>query len=150
MINNYLKIFFQIYSFIIGCRNFKKRGPLKAGCQKRAIEILYGTAGAVLLILFGCRTTRRELDTDYSYYLGPDYKAKMRSIKKTSTVVTNHVSCLDGMVLVKTVFPAFAPAEEYSRVPILKTLFNSTDCIYMPRGGNEEARAQALQAIRER
>jgi len=57
---------------------------------------------------------------------------------------------LDGLALIKTVFPAFAPSAEFGKIPVLKTLLNATDAIYMPRGGTEEARAKAIQAIRER
>lgn len=72
--------------------------------------------------------------------MGPDYKKKMKDIKKTSTVISNHVSCFDGMVLCRTVFPALTAAIEYANVPIVGTIFSAMDSIYMPRGGTDEAR----------
>lgn len=40
-----------------------------------------------------------EIDCDYTYWLGEGYKEKYRSIKKTSTVICNHVSWLDTICL---------------------------------------------------
>jgi hypothetical protein len=52
--------------------------------------------------------------------------------------------------LLKNVMPAFAPSAEFKGVPLLGTLMDVIDSIYIPRGGSEESKARALQAIRER
>ena len=44
----------------------------------------------------------------------------------------------------------FAPSAEFKGVPLLGTLMDVIDSIYIPRGGSEESKARALQAIRER
>lgn len=90
------------------------------------------------------------LDYDYTEFLGPDYKRNQKKIKRTSTIVSNHVSWLDTVILIKNVKPAFAPSSEFRNVPILSTLIDSIDSIYIPRGGSEEVRAKALGAIRDR
>jgi len=90
------------------------------------------------------------LDYDYTEYLGQDYKINQKKIKRTSTIVSNHVSWLDTVVLIKNVKPAFAPSSEFRNVPILSTLIDSIDSIYIPRGGSEEARNKALTAIKDR
>lgn len=90
------------------------------------------------------------LDYDYTEFLGPDYKINQKKIKRTSTIVSNHVSWLDTVILIKNVKPAFAPSSEFKNVPILSTLIDCIDSIYIPRGGSEEARAKALSAIRDR
>ena len=74
----------------------------------------------------------------------------MKKIKRTSTIVSNHVSWLDPVVLIKNLRPAFAPSQEFGSVPILSTLIDSLDSIYIPRGGSELKKAQALAAIQER
>ena len=48
-------------------------------------------------------------EVDYSYYLGPDYLRNRRKIAKTSTLISNHSSWLDVVVLLKTLQPAFTP-----------------------------------------
>jgi 1-acyl-sn-glycerol-3-phosphate acyltransferase len=74
----------------------------------------------------------------------------MKKINQTSTIVSNHVSWLDPVVLLKNLMPAFAPSSEFRGVPLLGTLMDVIDSIYIPRGGSEENKAKALQAIRER
>lgn len=39
-------------------------------------------------------------DTDYTYYLGPNYKDGYKPIVKTSTIVCNHVSWFDPPALI--------------------------------------------------
>lgn len=61
-------------TLIACCRDFKKYGPLKKGPRKTAIEIIFKLFGNIILIIFGCWTTVKEVDVNYTYYLGPDYK----------------------------------------------------------------------------
>lgn len=81
---------------------------------------------------------------DYEYYLGPNYKQNERKIKRVSTIVSNHVSWIDPVVLIKNVYPAFSPSSEFRNVPILCKLINTLDSIYIPRGGSTENKAKAL------
>jgi len=71
----------------------------------------------------------------------------MKKINQTSTIVSNHVSWLDPVVLLKNLMPAFAPSSEFRGVPLLGTLMDVIDSIYIPRGGSAENKAKALQAI---
>jgi hypothetical protein len=48
------------------------------------------------------------------------------------------------VVLVKSIRPAFSPSAEFKNVPLLGTLINVLDSIYIPRGGSEENKAKAL------
>jgi len=54
------------------------------------------------------------------------------------------------VVLIKNIRPAFAPSSEFKNVPLLGTLIDVIDSIYIPRGGSEESKAKALAAIRDR
>jgi len=56
----------------------------------------------------GMSTTLNNKNVDYSYYLGPDYKKKIKSYRKPSTIVANHCSWLDGFILGNYMFPALA------------------------------------------
>jgi len=111
---------------------------------------MYHVGVSFYLFIAGMKTTLRYQDVDYSYYLGPEYKRKMKKIKRTSTIVSNHVSWLDPVVMLYNIRPAFAPSEEFKRVPLIGTLCDVIDSIYIPRGGSPEKRAQALAAIRDR
>lgn len=132
------------------CRNFKKKGPLKNKCQRKAVKILFEVCGYALLFLFGCGAKVEHVDVDYSYFLGRDYKKGYKDIKKTSTIICNHVSCLDSMAIVHAYFTAFAVADDYKKVPVLRTIFNAADCLFMPRGGTDEARQKTLELIMDR
>jgi 1-acyl-sn-glycerol-3-phosphate acyltransferase len=92
----------------------------------------------------------KHIDVDYSEYLGEHYKEYAKKIKRVSTIVCNHVSWLDAIVLIKTIRPAFAPSTEFKNVPLLGPLIDAIDSIYIARGGSDEKRAQALSAIRDR
>ena len=131
--------------FSIG-HNFKK-GPMKSGCRKKLIKTVFITTNSLYLIVAGLRTNKKHLDIDYTEYLGPDYKKNERKIKRVSTIVSNHVSWIDPVVLIKTIYPAFAPSSEFRNFPILNRLIDSLDSIYIPRGGSAENKAKALKAI---
>ena len=67
----------------------------------------------------GIYTRTRQHDVDYSYYLGPDYKKTMKEVKHVSTLVTNHVSWCDVMILLGGRYtPAFAAKKSLKKVPL--------------------------------
>ena len=43
----------------------------------------------------GLITSKKVIDCDYTYWLGEGYLENYRQIKKTSTILTNHVSWID-------------------------------------------------------
>lgn len=51
-----------------------------------------------ILIICGIRWKVKEIDIDYSKYLGPDYKNDAKKEKFTSTIVSNHVTWLDSVI----------------------------------------------------
>lgn len=56
----------------------------------------------------------------------------MDKSKLTSTIVCNHVSWVDAVLLIKTIRPAFAPSAAFQNVPLFNTLIDVLDSIYMP------------------
>ena len=96
------------------------------------------------------RTSLHYDDVDYSYYLGQNYKTQMKKVKRVSTMVCNHVSWLDCIILIKAVRPAFSPGAEFKKVPLLGTFIDCLDSIYIPRGGTDESKKLALEKIMDR
>lgn len=96
------------------------------------------------------RTTLTYQDVDYSYYLGDGYKSGYRTIKKTSTIVSNHCSWLDALILIKYITPAFAPTAYFKTVPIFGTVCSMLDSIFIDRGADQEARQKVINTICER
>ena len=98
----------------------------------------------------GMSTTITEKDVDYSYYLGPDYKKGYKNIKKTSTIVSNHCSWLDSLILIKYITPAFAPTAYFLTVPIFGKVCSMLDSIFIDRGADEQGRQRVINTILER
>jgi len=98
----------------------------------------------------GLRTTLHYDEVDYSEYLGQNYKTNMKKIKRTSTIVCNHVSWLDCVVLIKSIRPAFSPDAAFKNVPLLGTFIDCLDSIYIPRGGSDVNKKKALDKIIDR
>ena len=84
---------------ILTCGHDFRKGPLKSGCRKTVVSFLFRWNAKLYMFICGTSTTKAELDCDYSYWLGPNYKDNYKEINKTSTVICNHVSWLDTICL---------------------------------------------------
>jgi 1-acyl-sn-glycerol-3-phosphate acyltransferase len=91
-----------------------------------------------------------ESDVDYSEYLGPDYKKKQVLPKKTSMIVANHTSWLDSPVLITSYYPGFTTSAEAGEVPVLNTLINTLQSVYVQRSAAADTRQSQLDSIIER
>ena len=102
------------------------------------------------LFVCGVHTNVKSINFDYSEYLGADYNLKLENTKRTSTIVSNHISWIDPIVMIKTLRSAFAPNSGLKNIPIVKTLCDCLDSIYIRRGGTEEQVSEALKVIKDR
>ena len=80
-----------------------------------------------------------KLDYDYSKYLGPDYKATQET-KRESTIISNHMSWLDGPIMYLHFGTSFCPMAGLKKVTLFGTVAQALNCIFIPRGGKEEVR----------
>ena len=73
----------------------------------------------LLLPVAGMRTEYKTIDFDYSYYLGEGYK-NTKQTKKTTMLVSNHVSWVDTFIIVK--YLSFSPTGDhiFSTLPVSK------------------------------
>jgi len=91
------------------------------------------------MFFLGFSHSEVEVEMDYSEWLGPDYKQKYdNSLKKTSTLISNHVTPHDSMILTIYKANAFALDISFKTMPLMGNLANIIDAIYIPRSGNEE------------
>lgn len=82
---------------------------------------------------------------DYSYYLGEGYEQTQKLPKKASTVVSNHQSWMDNMILVSSPLSvAFAAKTETQKVWILSSMIKYTQGIFITRGGTKEEREKQI------
>lgn len=102
--------------------NFKK-GPLPTGCRKKVVNWLYSFMGKFWMLICGINVTHTEKkEYDYSFYLGPGYKDKMKPYKKCSTIISNHVSWVDTQNLYQYYDLAFALDAGFINVPLMGKL----------------------------
>jgi len=83
-------------------------GPMKNGVRKSIVCNIYKFLAGCVVSIAGMSCTLNNLNVDYSYYLGPDYKKNIKKYCKPSTLVANHCSWLDGFILGNYMFPALA------------------------------------------
>jgi hypothetical protein len=124
--------------------NFQKR-PL-TGCRKWVIVQLCRIGTRLLLTLCGVICSEKEVDFDYSHYLGNGYKTD----RPCSAYVANHVSWIDALIMYKYLEPSFASAWGVKELPLFSSVAYSLDCIFMPRGKGEAQRDQAVRLIMDR
>ena len=83
------------------------KGPIPDGFRKKCIRFTYFFWCRLGLFLAAIGLYRKHHEISYEKYLGPNYKAGYRDIKKASTIASNHVSWLDSLVLICEVCPGF-------------------------------------------
>lgn len=91
-----------------------------------------------------------KVDTDYSNYLGKDYKKTQQLPPKTSTIVTNHQTFFDSLVMIFWFHCGFAAKIETKKVPILNDLIDNLQSVYISRGGTQEERDANINEIIKR
>jgi 1-acyl-sn-glycerol-3-phosphate acyltransferase len=75
------------------------------------------------MFIGGAFPTYETIDFDYSDYLGPDYESQMKPVAKVSTIVCNHSSWLDIMLMLSSKYcPGFAAKKTLRKVPIFGIL----------------------------
>ena len=139
--------------YLVSIGHDYSKGPMGPGCRKNIIWTGYKVVCTLFLWIAGVSTSIVTYDVDYSYYLGPNYRDYYRPICKTSTIVSNHVSWMDAIILLKTHHPAFAADKGMATTPLFATLIWALDSIYIPRGGGKadaSSRQEALRIIQER
>jgi 1-acyl-sn-glycerol-3-phosphate acyltransferase len=130
------------------CHNFEKK-PL-SGCRKKVVFFVVKMYCQFMLWLGGIRVSSRKMDYDYTEYLGPDYKNDLKKSPFTSTIVSNHISWMDSIIMARVFRPSYTAKVELKSAPLLGTLGKCLNNIWMPRGRSDEAKKAALDAIIER
>ena len=70
----FLALIYSVFiSIALCCHDFKK-GPLPNGCRKSCIRCLMYVGVKMYMFVCGVYSNCKEIDVDYSEYLGPNYK----------------------------------------------------------------------------
>lgn len=148
----------QLLSIIMLCLILKiltighdfEKGPIPDGLRKRLIGTIYMAVCGFEIFLAGMTTDVTYKDVDYSFYLGEGYKEKYKDIKRTSTIVSNHCSWLDALIMINIFMPAFTPTAAFKTVPVFSTTCEVLDSIYINRGADEASRQKIVKDICDR
>ena len=114
------------------------KGPLKRGPLKTFLGLSFSWLTWISLIFGGVIYRRVDKDCDYSEYLGPGYKQTYKKDITTSTIVSNHITWVDGWVTLQ--YGAFAPisAAENKRLPVIGPILNVLNGVYVERGASKD------------
>lgn len=99
--------FFGCLAGLLSMGHDFKKGPL-TGTRRTVVHQLLRFGCEIIVVVSGMNVTLRYMRADYTEYLGEHYKSNMKEIKRTSTVVANHVSWLDGFMFYAKLMPAMA------------------------------------------
>ena len=79
-------------------------------------------------------TKHDESDTDYSKYLGPEWKKNKFKGKRISTIVSNHIGFIEVMLYISIMTPpAFTPAHFVKKFPIGHHYVSALQSLYVDR-----------------
>ena len=153
-----LRIFTLLYMAIIivlkfkflGCGHDFNKGPLKAGFLKSFLYKWVRLSDYLLLANCGFFCNKKNLDVDYTKYLGPDYKETKRPVKKASTIISNHVSWLDSHFIFLYYNVAFTLDKAFETMPIMNQTARCLDSIFVQKAGTDAQRDQIIKEIGDR
>jgi 1-acyl-sn-glycerol-3-phosphate acyltransferase len=98
----------------------------------------------------GMRTVKKQIDFDYTPFLGPDYKETQIIPKKVSTIISNHSSWLDVPILISNFRAAFASKKSFRKVPVFGIIVEALGCIFISRGASIDKKNKVVEQIGER
>lgn len=133
-----------------------KKGPLEQGYLKSFIDISFRWLSWFALLAGGITVTKKEYDTDYSEYLGQKpgkfswlgYDPSTRKVVP-STLVCNHVTWVDSLIVMQHRLYAPAMAAEMAKMPFVGPTSKLLDALYIRRGGTQEEKDKVVQEIGE-
>lgn len=142
LLMNLQGLFLMLISMLVTIGHDFDKGPLPPGCRKSFLNWFYRFMAKIWVFLAGfCCTSIVDVDADYSEYLGPDYKEKYdKSLKMTGTMISNHVTNHDAMIITQFLNNSFACDVSFRSIPLMGKLAQMADAIFVPRAGSDEAR----------
>lgn len=124
--------------------------PLKPGCRKTFVYGIYTLTAKTVCFLAGMSVTLKKVEMDYSEYLGKDYLKTQKKVKMAPTLVSNHLTWLDSVIVWSCMKVAFACSDAFYGMTVVRTLQNQCEGLWIPRGRDEKAVKGVLKAIADR
>jgi 1-acyl-sn-glycerol-3-phosphate acyltransferase len=116
------------------------------GCRKFFFYWLTRIINKYLTLCGGVFPQYVNVDFDYTPYLGPDYMEEIKTMKRVSTIVSNHSSWCDSLTLLSSSYsPGFAAKKSLRKAPIVGIACVCLNCIFISRGATEDKRQKIIQ-----
>jgi hypothetical protein len=138
-----------ICELIAKIHDFSK-GPLKPGPIKTAFKLMISWGSYISMLIGGVIFRQEHIDFDYSAYLGPNYKKSFRRDVHTSTVVSNHVTCLDAWIIAQLGRFSVISAAENNSFPIMGSVCKVLHALMIDRAASTDAKERIVQSIIDR
>ena len=115
------------------CHDFEK-GPIVSKIRNAFISFFMKFWSIIATFFFGRYYSNvKNLDNvDYSEYLGQEYKELETDIN-TSTIVSNHVSWLEPLIMTRQFNFSVATSEDFKNLPIISKMMKGPNSIFLPR-----------------
>ena len=104
------------------------------------LDLWCGLGSTLTRVVFRLWVNFKEIDYDYSKYLGKDWRQDLNNrTKKAACVVTNHVQFIDWILFVSRYYSCtFVMRSDFGKVPIMGTATKTMQCFEVKRGANKE------------
>lgn len=117
----------------------------------KIIELICQCSGYMTLLCAGIIVTRKQVDIDYSRYLGPN---TTKTYEGAGMIIQNHTSPLDVIIswLATTPHVGALGKREVLKIPLCKYLVGPLEFMLVGRDKKDspEVRAQLISDIKER
>lgn len=101
----------------------------------------------------GIAIKTKDIDVDYSHWLGPDYKNhKFDENYRTPTYISNHIGWSDGLVYFWSLKGniSYLAGDFVRNIPLIGFIVKAGEGIFCPRGGTTDAKQKTVELISER
>ena len=125
-----------------------------SGWRRTAQKWVIWTHTPLLILGFGyynVHTKHSEEDTDYSRYLGPDWRKNKFQGKRISTLISNHVCVLDVLLWMSRLTPpAFTPAHFVKKFPVGDFYVRCLNSLYIDRTTSKDGLDKTVNELMDR
>lgn len=130
----------------------QEEGKPPTGWRLTLYRWAFWITNPIMVLGFGYWIKPRVLDADYSKYLGPNYKMDKFQGKRVSTIVSNHVTFIDILVLnsISQSIPSYASADFIRKLPFGSLYTDGMGCIHIKREQSKEGLEKVVEQIKDR
>jgi 1-acyl-sn-glycerol-3-phosphate acyltransferase len=116
--------------------------------MRKKIELIASIAGYIFYLSLGIIVTTKEIDYDYTKYLGEGYKEKTKNVIPAA-YISNHTSWLDIVVFIGKISPGFISRIEVKSYPCIGYVATALGCLFVDRN-NKDNRGNIFNIVNEK